>query len=359
MILVRGGDLMLTLIKVLRWSTVAWLGIFPALSMAHHSFTATFDVGSVNELEGEVMSLQWGNPHVLITLRATDELGQQTIHEIESHSLSIMRRMDISSDVLNVGDNIRVAGHPARQAENAMFVLNALLPSGQEIVFDPWGEPRWAENIGTTEVWQATEDDAEPQDEGIFRVWSTAMNHPNAWPFPEMFDLSLIDDYPLTDESRVVVEAFDPLTDLPTLNCVSKGMPTIMEQPYPMEIVEQGDSILLRIEEYDTLRTVHMTETVTPANQPFSKLGYSTGRWEGGTLVVTTTNVNWPHFDSVGIPLSDAVELVERFTPSVDGSRLDMTMTVTDPATFTESVEIGKTWLAIPGIQVEPYDCIN
>ena len=350
---------MFTLRKVLRWLTVASLSIFPVLAVAHHSFTATFDVGTISELEGEVTSVQWGNPHVLITLKATDERGQERIYEIESHSLSIMRRMDISSDALSVGDRIRVAGHPARQTENAMFVLNALLPSGQEVVFDPWGGPRWAENIGTTEIWQATEDDAQPQDEGVFQVWSTAMNHPNAWPFPEMFNLSLIDNYPLTDESQAAVEAFDPLTDLPTLNCVSKGMPTIMEQPYPMEIVDQGDSILFRIEEYDTLRTVHMTETAAPANQPFSKLGYSTGRWEGDTLVVTTTNVNWPHFDSVGIPLSDAVEIVERFIPSVDGSRLDLIMTVTDRVTFTESVEIGKTWLSIPGIQVEPYDCIN
>ena len=132
-----------------------------------------------------------------------------------------------------------------------------------------------------------------------------------------------------------------------------------MEQPYPMEIVEQGDTIVLRIEEYDTIRTVHMNQTAAPADEPFSKLGYSTGRWEGDTLVVTTTNVNWPHFDSVGIPLSDAVEIVERFIPSADGSTLDLVMTVTDPATFTESVEVGKTFLAIPGIQVEPYECTN
>ena len=350
------------LIKVLRRLTVAWLGLLPVLAAGHHSFTATFDVGVIDELEGELTSVQWRNPHVVMTLRATDAQGQETIHEIESHSLSIMRRMDISADALQVGDQIRVAGHPARHTENAMFVLNALLPSGQEIVFDPFGGPRWAENIGTigtTEVWQATEDDAQAQDEGLFRVWSTSVNHPNAWPFPEMFDLSLIDNYPLTDSALATLEAFDPLTDLPTLNCVSKGMPTIMEQPYPMEIVEQGDTILLRIEEYDTIRTVHMNETAAPADEPFSKLGYSTGRWEGDTLVVTTTNVNWPHFDSVGIPLSDAVEIVERFIPSADGSTLDLVMTVTDPATFTESVEVGKTFLAIPGIQVEPYECTN
>jgi hypothetical protein len=161
----------------------------------------------------------------------------------------------------------------------------------------------------------------------------------------------------LTEAAIASLAAFDPLVDMPTLNCAAKGMPTIMEQPYPMEIVDQGGDILMRLEEYDTLRTVHMDRTDVPADQPHSNLGYSVGRWEGETLVITTTRVNWPFFDSVGVPQSEAVEIVERLTPSADGSRLELTMRVTDPATFTEPVEVGKTWLALPGIQVEPYEC--
>ena len=346
-------------IDLRRCLSAAVLGFVPIGVIAHHSFAATFDPDVVAELEGEVTSIRWANPHVLFTLDGTDAQGRKTVYEIESHSLSIMRRMEISGDALSVGDRVRVAGHPARRSDNAMFVLHALLPSGQEIIFDPWGEPRWSENIGTTEVWQATVDDAEVGDGGIFRVWSTAVNGPNAWPFPEAFDPSLISDYPLTEAAQASLAAFDPLTDLPTLNCAVKGMPTIMEQPYPMEIVDQGDSILLRLEEYDTRRTVHMDRTAAPENQPASNLGYSTGRWEGETLVVTTTRISWPFFDSVGIPQSEAAVLVERYTPSEDGTRLDFTMTVTDPATFTEPVEVGKTWLALPGNQVEPYECVH
>lgn len=263
----------------------------------------------------------------------------------------------IPEDALSVGDRVRVAGHPARRAGNTMFVLHALFPNGQEIVFDPWGEPRWGEGIGTTDVWQATRDDAQAQDDGIFRVWTTSLSDPNAFPFPEAFDPSLVSRYPLTEEALASLATFDPLVDIPTLNCAAKGMPTIMEQPYPMEIVDQGDSILMRIEEYDTLRTIHMDQTDVPAGQPHSNLGYSIGHWEGETLVVTTTRVNWPFLYSVGVPQSEAVEIVERLTPSADGSRLDLVMTITDPATFTAPVEVGKTWLALPGIQVEPYEC--
>ena len=98
------------------------------------------------------------------------------------------------------------------------------------------------------------------------------------------------------------------------------------------------------------------TDVPTKERLP-SPLGNSTGRWDGSTLVVTTTGVNWPHFDTVGIPLSEAVEIAERFTPSEDGSRLDYRMTVTDPATFSESVELEKYWLWIPDIEVGRYEC--
>jgi hypothetical protein len=165
--------------------------------------------------------------------------------------------------------------------------------------------------------------------------------------------------YPLTPAARAALAAFDPLTDAPTLNCAPKGMPTIMEQPYPMEFIDQGERIVLRLEEYDTVRTIHLGST-TPADQPRSLLGHSVGRWEGETLVVKTTRTNWHHFNTEGVQLlSDDVELVERFTPAADGSRLSYELTVTDPATFTEPVVLKKSWLSLPDVAVQRYQCTN
>ncbi len=52
------------------------------------------------------------------------------------------------------------------------------------------------------------------------------------------------------------------------------------------------------------------------------------------------------------------MQIVERFTPTEDGSRLDYTMIVTDAATFNEPVRLTKYWLALAGIEVQPYECI-
>jgi len=73
-----------------------------------------------------------------------------------------------------------------------------------------------------------------------------------------------------------------------------------------------------------------------------SLLGHSTGRWDGDTLVVETTNVDWGHFNTVGISLTEEARIVERFILSDDGLRLDYELSVTDPAIFAETVELSK-----------------
>jgi len=45
-------------------------------------------------------------------------------------------------------------------------------------------------------------------------------------------------------------------------------MPYIMSQPYPIEFVEQNNTILLRIEAYDLVRTIHMSNAAPTEEQP-------------------------------------------------------------------------------------------
>ena len=74
-------------------------------------------------------------------------------------------------------------------------------------------------------------------------------------------------------------------------------------------------------------------------------------------LVVETADIDYPFLNATGIPLTRAVRIEERFALSEDGSRLDYTMIITDPATFTESVTLTKAWEWRPGEEVRPYDC--
>jgi hypothetical protein len=336
----------------------AFLAGLPTAANAHHSFAATFDGATISEIEGEVTSVNWNNPHVHFTLRSKTEAGRAIIYEVEGHSLSLMRRMQIPSDAISVGETIRVAGNPALHSETQFFARTALLSDGREIVVDPWTEPRWAENVGTKAGVQAKAAESSNQRSALFRVWSTALDDPGVFPFPETINPGYVNSYPLTEFAREALAAFDPETDTPTLNCAPKGMPAIMEQPYPMEFVDLGDTISMRIEEYDLVRRIDMSNSDSALREP-SLLGDSTGHWDSDTLVVETTNANWGHFDTIGIPLTVRAHMVERFILSDGGLRLDYELSVTDPQIFTETVELSKYWIALDGVEIQPYECTN
>jgi uncharacterized protein DUF6152 len=335
--------------------------LVPVVVFGHHSVASWFDTSQFTELEGELTEVRWQNPHIVFTLKVRGENGQETLWDMESLSLSGVTRTGLTPDLLVVGQTLKVAGNPSKRNLNNVFVRNILLPSGQEIVLGgQGGQARFTTqaSLRGSEVLAEREGDTSAPAQGIFRVWSTGSG--TSMIFPENvtpnFDFSV---YPLTASAKATVEAFDIFEDDPTRNCTPKGMTLLMEQPYPMEFVREGEDIVIRLEEYDSRRVVHMGSGAAAAapSQPPSALGYSIGRWENDTLVVTTTRVNYGHFDSVGIPLSEAVEIVERFTPSADGARLDYKMTVTDAATFTRPVEVSKHWIWLPGITVGRYAC--
>lgn len=320
---------------------------------AHHSVSAIFDGSKTVETSGTITELSWSNPHPKFQLVTGGTEAQ--VWNVELTSLTNLRRAGLEGQLLAVGDAIRVAGNPARATANLLYAQNILLASGKELVLETGGEPRWSrESLGRGGP-SGPGDPSRPE-LGIFRVWSTPRDQP----------LLLVEDvepvfnyarYPLTDAARASVAAFDPVKDSPILNCVAKGMPTAMEQPYPMEFARQGNDIVLRLEEYDASRVIHMTAIAPEADQPATKLGYSIGRWEGDTLVVETTRISWPWFDVVGVPFSANAHVLERFTPSEDGARLDYEMTVTDPINFTQPVVLTKFWVWYPQMRVEPYNC--
>jgi hypothetical protein len=327
-------------------------------AQAHHSFFGRFDTQSLTEIEGEVTEMLWQNPHAALTVHSVAADGTATDWSVETSSLTVLRRLGIEQGTIKVGDRVKLAGNPAVGAKKEIYGRNLLLPDGRELLLNVGLKPRWSVRaVGDESLLMATEGDASRPELGLFRVWS----HTRAIPrlLPEATDPKFdIQSYPMTDAARAALAKFDRATQSPTANCRPKGMPTIMEAPYPFEFVKQANGdIALEIEEYDLTRRVDMRSGVPPSGTAASPLGYSVGRWDGHTLVVTTSKIDWPWFSQLGIPQSPAVSIVERFTPTEDGSRLDYAMTVTDPASFTRPVQLATHWLYLPGVQRLPYDC--
>lgn len=312
---------------------------------AHHSRATFYDASQVVETEGVINRVIFRNPHTRFWLE--DDQGNEWA--LETTPPAMLSRRGVGPEVLTVGTRVRVAGPPARFVANAMEVSNVLFPDGQEIRIQPGAEPYWSDGalaLAATKFAEADVRAAEAAASGIFRVWSRDTG----------IRLVLENGYPLTEAAQAARDAYDPVADNPIPGCTPKGMPMIMTNPYPFEFVDHGDEIHFRIEEYDLVRVIHMEPESDEV--PPSPLGYSVGHWEDGDLVVTTTHINFMHFGS-GIPLSAEVELLERFALSADERRLDYTLTVTDPETFTEPLTGRRNWVWVPGEAVELWACLD
>lgn len=338
----------------------------PAWTSAHHGLSTQFDRAGTAEIAGEIAEVMWRNPHVLLTVNVTDDDGRVTSSEVESMSISMMRKRDIHSGLLKADDNVRIAGLPSVRDRNEIYLTTLLLPDGQEVIFGGGTEPRWSNRVvGNSGAQFATEGDASAPERGIFRVWSSTTATPglsssvdlNEYLIARTAPVSAPENPPPRAAGAAPAAAPDAQSDLPSArDCVPKSMPAAMYQPYPIEFVRQGDDVELHLEEYDAVRKIDMNADAEPADAVRSLLGVSTGRWEGGTLVVTTKTIRNPAL-GLSLRLSDAAELVEHFTASADGSRLDYRLTVTDPSIFFAPVPLAKHWLNVPGINVEPYRC--
>ena len=85
----------------------------------------------------------------------------------------------------------------------------------------------------------------------------------------------------------------------PAIKCYLPGVPRATYMPYPFQIIQSNDHIMILYEFAGAVRTVYMQDHV-PAPAP-SWMGWSNGRWDGETLVIETegfSGMTW--FDRSG-----------------------------------------------------------
>lgn len=321
-------------------SAAALLAAWTSVAHSHHSLAVYSSEKIV--LEGEIVSIGWQNPHVILDLRTA--VGETW--RMEGGSVTTLQRAGVTRELLKTGDRVRVAGLPSQREPLMLGLTNVLLSDGREVQFLTGAPAFFTSTEGLVRGSERVVD-ARRENRGIFRVWSV--------PVPNPAGAAALRNLPFTSRAIAGRASFDPLDNFAT-RCEPEGMPRLMFNPHPFEFVDSGDTILLRAELYDTERVIHMNRAAAPADAPSSRLGYSVGRWEAGALVVTTTRIDWPFFDNAGTPQSADVEIVERYTLSDDQTRLSFRVTVTDPTTFTAPAVIESHWLAL-GHTIDRYDC--
>jgi hypothetical protein len=324
---------------------------------AHHgpSVEPLYDTSALVELEGEVTEVFWRNPHVRFRIRVTAGTESGEIWEMEMNPINILARAGLNAELLQRGDAVKVAGVVSRRNPRHMALHHLLLPNGLEFAGrGTTRELRFSDrrlSLEALPMAEATIEAARREADGIFRVWARG---------PEYGVGSMRsprhDDTNLTEAALAAKAAFDPAED-PIMDCVPDGMPRGMMHPSSVEFIDEDDRILLLVQEHDLVRTIHMESDSDPRDMPATPQGYSVGHWEGDTLVVTTTRIDWPYSDSNGVPQSPDASHVERFTLSADETRLEYEMISTDPAYLREPAMRGGHWQWLPGVELRPFEC--
>ena len=161
-------------------------------------------------------------------------------------------------------------------------------------------------------------------------------------------------DYTL--KAQALVDAYSYLDD-PALRCVSPGVVRVSGWPYPLEIVQTDDRVVILYESFGEVRRIDLDGRPYPRNLPHRAMGYSLGHWEGSTLVVETEMLSAAFVDLAGQPLSENARVVERMFLSDDGRTLKSELTLYDPENYNRPITRHRTWAKTPQTTILEYDC--
>ena len=140
-------------------------------------------------------------------------------------------------------------------------------------------------------------------------------------------------------------------------HCLPQGVPRINAAPAPWKIVQTPGFIVIVYEAFTLWRQIfldgrELADDATPA-----WLGYSTGKWDGDTLVVDTKGFNgmaW--LDQLGKPSTDALHVIERFRRK-DFGHMEIQITIDDPKAYTKPWTVTEEVHLLPNTELMEYIC--
>jgi hypothetical protein len=136
--------------------------------------------------------------------------------------------------------------------------------------------------------------------------------------------------------------------------CITRGFPGSMSPAIygnAYDITQAPGMVAIRYEMIHETRIIPLDDTPRPNLESY--MGVARGRWEGNTLVVESTNFKeGSRYQNT----SAKVRLVERFRP-VAPDKIEWSLTVNDPDTFTRPWTYGMLLTQDPEQQLFEYAC--
>jgi hypothetical protein len=148
------------------------------------------------------------------------------------------------------------------------------------------------------------------------------------------------DEVPLLPWARALQQQRekDIHRDDPLARCLPQGVPRINTNGmFPFKIIQTPGLVVILYEQLNLFRQVFMDGRKVASNPNPAWLGYSTGRWDGDTLVIETSGFNdqtWLDTEK-GHPATESLHVTERFRRK-DFGNLEVQATIDDPKAYSK-----------------------
>ena len=100
------------LLRLLALTGLAVLG--SSLAWGHHAYNANY-IEKRGTIEGVIVEVFWGNPHVHYYLEVSGDDGTTRLWDVEASNLGVMGRSGWTKATIEVGDRIRISGDLGRE----------------------------------------------------------------------------------------------------------------------------------------------------------------------------------------------------------------------------------------------------
>src|SRR5262250_2145326 len=145
----------------------------------------------------------------------------------------------------------------------------------------------------------------------------------------------------------------------PFANCLPQGVPRVSASPPPWKVIQKSEVIVILYESANTWRQIFLDGRELGKDFPPTFLGYSTGKWDGDTLVVDTRGFNGKTWlDQAGKPTSEALHVTERFKRT-DFGHMSIQITIDDPKMYTKPWTVTEQVRLMPNTDVIENACEN
>ena len=147
--------------------------------------------------------------------------------------------------------------------------------------------------------------------------------------------------------------------DDPPGNCLPQGVPRINAAPSPWKIIQTPGHIAILYETFNYWRQVFLDGRELGPDFTPAWFGYSTGKWEGDTLVVDTRGFNGKAWiDQAGRPTTEALHVTERFQRK-DFGHMEIQITIDDPKAYTKPWTVTEKFNFVPNWDLLEFICEN